>query len=221
MGVPPNSLRYAAPTGTVLLRWDGSHQPVVWTVPPPDMDPWQARRELARRYLHIFGPATPASFARWAGIGRAEARKAFKGLAGALTPVRTPVDDDAWILTDDEMVFRSQPGPVAPARLLPSGDAYYLLWGTDREREWGDRWSVAPIGGRCLDRPLAQAFIGPVGRGRGRGVVTSAARSDYRSPERRRSATADCCTEPRTIWKLAGGPFRGQVDSKEGPKLLK
>ena len=33
--------------------------------------------------------------------------------------------------------------------------------------------------------------------------------------ERRRSATADCCTEPRTIWKLAGGPFRGQVDSRE------
>src|SRR5712692_9812690 len=47
-------------------------------------------------------------------------------------------------------------------------------------REWGDRWSVAPIGGRCLDRPLAQAFIGGVGRGRGRGVVTSAARPDYR-----------------------------------------
>jgi hypothetical protein len=44
---------------------------------------------------------------------------------------RTPVDD-AWILGDDEMAFRSQPGPVAPARLLPSGDAYYLLWGTDR-----------------------------------------------------------------------------------------
>jgi hypothetical protein len=48
MGVPPNSLRYAAPTGTVLLRWDGSRQPVVWTVPPPEMDPWQARLELAR-----------------------------------------------------------------------------------------------------------------------------------------------------------------------------
>jgi len=96
------------------------------------MDPWQARLELARRYLHIFGPATPASFAHWAGIGRAEASKAFKGLLGALTPVRTPVDD-AWILADDELAFRSKPGPVAPARLLPSGDAYYLLWGTDRE----------------------------------------------------------------------------------------
>jgi hypothetical protein len=60
MGVSPNSLRYAAPTGTVLLRWDGSRQPVVWMVPPPDMDPWQARLELARRYLHVFGPTMPA-----------------------------------------------------------------------------------------------------------------------------------------------------------------
>jgi Winged helix DNA-binding domain len=132
MGVSPNSLRYAAPTGTVLLRWDGSRQPVVWTVPPPDMDPWQARLELARRYLHVFGPAMPAMFACWAGIGRAEASAAFQGLAGALTPVRTPVGD-AWILADDEKAFRSQPGPVAPARLLPSGDAYSLLWGADRE----------------------------------------------------------------------------------------
>ena len=39
IGVSPNSLRYAAPTGSVLLRWDGSRQPVVWTVPPPAMDP--------------------------------------------------------------------------------------------------------------------------------------------------------------------------------------
>ena len=57
MGVSANSLRYAAPTGTVLLRWDGSRQPVIWTVRPPGMDPWQARLELARRYLHIFGRA--------------------------------------------------------------------------------------------------------------------------------------------------------------------
>jgi len=132
MGVPHNSLRYAAPTGTVLLRWDGSCQPVVWTVPAPDMDSWQARLELARRYLHIFGPATPNSFARWAGIGSAEASAAFKGPVGALTAVRTTVGD-GWILADDEMAFRSKPGVAAAARLLPGGDAYYLLWGADRE----------------------------------------------------------------------------------------
>jgi hypothetical protein len=132
MGVSPNSLRYAAPTGTVLLRWDGARQPVVWTAPPPYMDPGQARLELGRRYLHVFGPAVPASFARWAGMGRAEASAAFQALAGTLTPVRTPVGD-SWILANDEAVFRSQSGPAAPARLLPSGDAYFLLWGGDRE----------------------------------------------------------------------------------------
>ena len=132
MGVQPNSLRYAAPTGRVLMRWDGARQPVVWTVPAPSMDPRQARLELLRRYLHIFGPATPFAFARWAGIGRGEANAAFQTIADTLTPVRTPVGE-AWILADDEPGFLSQPGRAAPARLLPSGDAYFLLWEADRE----------------------------------------------------------------------------------------
>ena len=132
MGTQPNSLRYAATTGRVLLRWDGSHQPVVWTAPPPDMDPQHARLELARRYLQVFGPATAASFARWAGIRPAAASAVFQELAGTLTPVRTAAGD-SWILAEDETAFRAQPRPPAPARLLPSGDAFYLAWGTDRE----------------------------------------------------------------------------------------
>jgi len=132
MGVQPNSLRYATATGRVLLRWDGTHQPVVWTVPAPEMDPQKARVELARRYLHVFGPATVAGFARWAGIQPAEARSAFDSLAKTLTPVSTPIGD-AWILANDEATFRAKPGPAAPARLLPSGDSYFLLWGADRE----------------------------------------------------------------------------------------
>ncbi len=132
MGVHPNSLRYAAPTGRVLLRWEGAHQPVVWTGPPPNMDPGHAQVELVRRYLHVFGPATVASFAYWAGIRPAESRLAFEALNGALTPVRTPVGD-AWILAADETAFRAQSTSAALARLLPSGDAYYLLWGADRK----------------------------------------------------------------------------------------
>jgi hypothetical protein len=46
--------------------------------------------------------------------------------------VRTPVGD-AWILTSDEAALRSKPRPSASARLLPSGDTYFLLQGTDRE----------------------------------------------------------------------------------------
>jgi len=132
LGMHPNRLRYAAPTGTVLIRWEGARAPVVWTVPPPGVDPLEARRELARRYLHVFGPATPEAFATWAGIGPAPARAAFDALARSLTAVRTPVGD-AWILSRDEPGFRAAERPAAPARLLPSGDAYYLLQGADRE----------------------------------------------------------------------------------------
>lgn len=132
MGVPHNSLRYAAATGTVLLRWDGARQPEVWTVPVPDMDPGHARLELARRYLHVFGPATATSFAHWAGILPAEARRAFAALSRETTPVRTPIGDGR-ILAEDEAEFRRKSRPPASVRLLPSGDAYYLLWGVDRE----------------------------------------------------------------------------------------
>jgi len=51
VGIHGNNFRYAAPTGTVLIRWDGARQPTVWTVPPPDMDAPAAKLELARRYL--------------------------------------------------------------------------------------------------------------------------------------------------------------------------
>jgi winged helix DNA-binding protein len=132
LGVHPNQLRYAAPTGTVLIRWDGARQPTVWSVPPPDDDPGDARLELARRYLHVFGPAKPAGFAQWAGIKPPVGRAAFDALAGSLTPVRTPIGD-AWILTRDERELRAPSGPAASARLLPSGDAYFLLQGADRE----------------------------------------------------------------------------------------
>jgi hypothetical protein len=68
MGVPHNSLRYGAATGRLLLRWDGARQPTVRVVPAPDVDPLDAGAELARRYLHIYGPTTAKSFAGWAGI---------------------------------------------------------------------------------------------------------------------------------------------------------
>jgi Winged helix DNA-binding domain len=125
------TLRYAATTGTVLIRWAGARQPTVWTVPPAEADPLEARLELARRYLHVFGPTTPAAFVRWAGISVRAGEAAFGSLRRSLTAVRTPLGD-AWILTRDEPIFRADPGPVAPARLLPSGDTYFLLQGEER-----------------------------------------------------------------------------------------
>jgi hypothetical protein len=132
LGVSPNSLRYAAPTGTILMRWDGARQPTIWMRPPPEVDPRTARLELARRYLHVFGPANPESFAEWAGVPRRLGIAAFDALRKSLIQVRTPIGD-AWILRRDEPAFRAAHGPAAPARLLPSGDAYFLLQGADRE----------------------------------------------------------------------------------------
>ena len=146
MGVHPNSLRYAAPAGRVLIRWEGARQPTIWTVPAPDVDPDEARLELARRYLHVFGPGTAVGFGQWAGIRPASVRATFDALVGSLTAVRTPVGD-AWILPRDEPAFRARGGPAAPARLLPSGDAYFLLQGADREllvpdaRRRGELWT--------------------------------------------------------------------------------
>ena len=132
LGMHGNMLRYAAATGRLLIRWEGARQPVVWTVPPPTIGEAEARLELARRYLHVFGPTTPAAFEHWAGIKSPRGHAAFDALAGSLTPVRTPKGDE-WILSADEADFRSSPKSGTGVRLLPSGDAYYLLHGADRE----------------------------------------------------------------------------------------
>ena len=132
LGVNANMFRYAATTGTVAIRWDGARAPTVWTVAAADVDPAEACRELARRHLHIFGPTTADGFARWAGISRSAAATAFASLEGSLLQVQTPLGDE-WLLTDDEPAVRAAETAPAPARLLPSGDSYFLLDGRERE----------------------------------------------------------------------------------------
>ena len=58
--------------------------------PPPEVDPRDARLELARRYLHVFGPATPEAFAEWAGIGARHGRAAFDALGEVADPGAHP-----------------------------------------------------------------------------------------------------------------------------------
>jgi hypothetical protein len=150
LGEPPNRLRYATLTGRVRMRWDGARQPTLWMAPPPETDAAAARLELARRFLHVFGPATPAAFGAWAGLPTQAATDAFAALTAGLVPVRTPIGD-AWLLAADEADARRGRGDVvAPARLLPSGDTYFLLQGPadrallveraqDRARLWTSR----------------------------------------------------------------------------------
>jgi winged helix DNA-binding protein len=127
-----NAMRYGATTGTVAIRWEGARAPIVWTVAAPEIDPADACRELARRYLHIFGPTTAGSFARWAGISRRSGAEAFASLEPSLLAVRSPLGEE-WLLADDEPELRAARTTPALARLLPSGDAYFLLDGAERE----------------------------------------------------------------------------------------
>ena len=128
-----NAMRYATLTGRLAIRWEGARAPFVWTVPPPATSAREALLELARRHVHVFGPTTVAAFAKWAGVGAREARVAFDQLGDELVPLRTPFGD-AHLLAADEAALREPAGPAAPARLLPSGDAY-TLHGTAEQRE--------------------------------------------------------------------------------------
>jgi hypothetical protein len=132
LGVHPNALRYAATTGTVLIRWAGARAATIRTVPAPPVTALEARLELARRYLHFFGPTTAEAFRRWAGIGTAQAREALEKLGPEIVAARSPIGE-GWILASDEASFRGPPDQPAPARVLPSGDAYFLLHGIDRQ----------------------------------------------------------------------------------------
>jgi hypothetical protein len=127
-----NGMRYGTTTGTILIRWEGALAPRIRTVPRPTIEPAAARLELARRYVHLFGPSKAQSFAKWAGIGAKQSRDSFEALASELAPVRTPIGD-AWLLASDEPTVRSAPAPAAPARFLPSGDTFFLCWNADRE----------------------------------------------------------------------------------------
>lgn len=127
-----NAIRYATTTGTLRIRWEGARAPTVWSVPRPSVEPIEARLELARRYLHVFGPTDLDAFASWAGVSTPAGRAAFDALEPELLPVQTPIGD-RWMLASDEAALRAPANDPAPARVLPSGDTYFLLWGADRE----------------------------------------------------------------------------------------
>ena len=128
----PFHMRYATATGRVLIRWEGALAPTIWMVPRPQMAAADARLEMARRYLHIFGPSTSEAFAEWAGIAARAGSATFEALAPELVAVKTPVGDE-WLLASDEPLLRDKPRPAATTRLLPSGDTFWLLWGRNRE----------------------------------------------------------------------------------------
>ena len=120
----PITVRNSAVTGRVHIRWDASN---IWLIPVarPDIDVEDARRELARRFLHWLGPATKADLARWTGTSPADATVTWGAIEAELAPVE--VDGRPRFLLDADVDAFERAGPIRGCRLLPQDDPYTKL----------------------------------------------------------------------------------------------
>jgi hypothetical protein len=118
------SLRRTSATGRVLIRWNASD---IWVVPVerPEMDVDEARLELARRFLHWFGPATLRELARWTGEKPRDTRLTMEALAPDLVQVAIDGADSEprWLLERDVAPLR-RAKPIHGVRLLPPSDPF-------------------------------------------------------------------------------------------------
>jgi hypothetical protein len=94
-------------------RWLGR-----WSLPEPD-DAW---REILRRYLRAYGPASREEFARWWGMQPASAGRVMKASADALAEVDVE-GRRAWLLSEDLPGLRRARRNNG-TRLLPGFDVY-------------------------------------------------------------------------------------------------
>jgi Winged helix DNA-binding domain len=115
-------LRQLSVTGKLNIRWDARTVTVLPAV-RPDVDEEDARRELARRFLHWLGPANPSQLAKWAGIDRSDAEATWRALGRELVPVVT-IRGTGMMLAGDQERVSTVRGRAAGARLLPLGDPY-------------------------------------------------------------------------------------------------
>jgi hypothetical protein len=86
------------------------------------IEPAEALKEMARRYLNAYGPATAEDFGRWWGIQPGPAKKVFKSLGDEVVPVDVE-GWKAWALGSTiEQIQTLEPAHLV--RLLPQFDAY-------------------------------------------------------------------------------------------------
>jgi Winged helix DNA-binding domain len=95
-----------------------------------DVDGGEAGAALVRRYLHAFGPSTPAGLTAWTGLANAHARRLWDAVVDELAEVRVDGRPRTWALAADAGAL-ADPPPARGVRLLPPGDP--LLQARDRE----------------------------------------------------------------------------------------
>jgi hypothetical protein len=128
----PTNLRDVTLTGRVHIRWNASQ---IWVIPVDrlEIDVEDARRELARRHLHWFGPTSVARLARWTGVESRDAALTWAAIEAELEALDMEnLDGKAehrFMLGADVDALPAAE-PIAGVRLLPYDDAYTKL---DRE----------------------------------------------------------------------------------------
>ncbi|HKW16298.1 MAG TPA: winged helix DNA-binding domain-containing protein [Terriglobales bacterium] len=106
--------------------------PSTWAAMPSLMDPETATREVTRRFLSAYGPATYHDLARWwGGGGVASAKKWLASLEEELSSVEVE-GKQAWMLAKDVDEMREADSQRC-VRLLPAFDQYVI--GASRHAE--------------------------------------------------------------------------------------
>jgi hypothetical protein len=101
-------------------------QPARWLGEWTPVDPAEAAKEIARRYLAAYGPATTDDFGRWMGMESSAAKRIFRSLDGEIEEV----DVEGWkawaLVSSLKQVEALKPSRVV--RLVPGFDPYVVAF---------------------------------------------------------------------------------------------
>jgi hypothetical protein len=101
----------------------------------PPLPPGRAAKEVLRRFLREYGPATVSDFAGWAGIGGGQPQAIWAVLAEEMIPVAIEggqLGGVRWMLAEDRTALSGAvEDKEAPTRLISPGDP--LLQARDRD----------------------------------------------------------------------------------------
>jgi uncharacterized protein YcaQ len=120
-----------------------------WLGKQPRIDRDQALAELARVYLHAFGPATDWDFAYWAGLPLRDVRAGLEAIAGEIDEL--PVGDETMLVLHGRRPRLPAAGQV---RMLGNFDTYLLGWKDRRFSVTGEHALHVKEGGGGWIRPV-------------------------------------------------------------------
>ncbi|MFJ3172455.1 winged helix DNA-binding domain-containing protein [Streptomyces roseus] len=127
-GVATRVIRLLAADGRIRRdrprgSWTSSQFRWAHTEPWPTVPPAEARAEIARRWLHAYGPATEADLKWWTGWSLTDVRKAL----AAVGPDQVLLDDGTTALVSPGDTA-PEPAPEPWAALLPGLDPSGMGW---------------------------------------------------------------------------------------------